>query len=306
MTDHDPDQTAIVRISELTRDETDELGLRVPTLTVLRGREVGRVYRLKAGSTIVGRSSGAPISLPEEGISRNHVEFLVRGLDEVMVRDLGSTNGTFLNERPLDHRLKPLRDGDRVRLAASVLLKFAFKDPLEESAQQQVYDQSVRDPLTGIFNKRYLNERLDQVFADAQRAERPLALVIFDLDHFKEINDTHGHDIGDAVLRAVTDAVRRSLRQDEIFARYGGEEFVVLLPDTTTEIAGRVAERLRMGIEALDLRNEGAPVLITASFGVAGTDSERFQAANPLFVRADQRLYRAKRRGRNQVVADED
>ncbi|MCB9743992.1 MAG: GGDEF domain-containing protein [Alphaproteobacteria bacterium] len=304
MNEHDPDQTAIVRLSELTREETDELGLRVPTLTVLRGRELGRVYRLDAGSTIIGRSSSAPISLSEEGISRNHVEVLVRGIDDVALRDLGSTNGTFLNERRVDHRFRPLRDGDRVRLAGSVLLKFAFKDPLEESAQQLVYDQSVRDPLTGIFNKRYLNEELERAFTEAKRSGEALALVIFDLDHFKSVNDSFGHDVGDLVLRSVTEAARRSLRQDEVLARYGGEEFVVLLEGTSSAVAAKVAERLREAVERLQLDHKGAPIPVTASFGVAGLDQEDFAHAHALFVRADQRLYAAKRQGRNQVVSE--
>ncbi|MCB9759821.1 MAG: GGDEF domain-containing protein [Alphaproteobacteria bacterium] len=296
----DPDETAIVKTSTLLARQE---GSRQPSLQVLKGMDIGRAHRLAFGSTLIGRSPKVDLPLPDEGISRIHAEIVVNGEDEVYVRDCGSTNGTFLNGERLNTTLRALGEGDRIQLSGNVLFQFSFQDPLEESVRQQLYNSAVRDPLTHCYNKRYFQDRLHQEFAYAVRHNRPISLIVFDLDHFKQINDRFGHDIGDEVLRELAGRVQQALRQEEVFARYGGEEFIVLMRDTALEQATLVAERLRRVIAESPVHAEGRNVEVTASFGVASTSVERFDTPHPLFTRADQQLYRAKRAGRNQVMA---
>jgi diguanylate cyclase (GGDEF)-like protein len=162
--------------------------------------------------------------------------------------------------------------------------------------------QSVLDPLTGLFNRRYFDETLRRELARARRMASPLSLVVLDVDHFKRVNDGFGHAAGDAVLRAIAQLVRQSIRYCDVACRYGGEELVILMPDCAQPDAVRRAESLRADIAGAPPMNDGAgPDTITASFGVAefplhGPD------ADALFRAADQAMYRAKREGRNRVV----
>jgi diguanylate cyclase (GGDEF)-like protein len=162
--------------------------------------------------------------------------------------------------------------------------------------------QSVLDPLTGLFNRRYFDETLRRELARSRRMASPLSLVVLDVDHFKHVNDGFGHAAGDAVLRAIAQLVRQSIRYCDVACRYGGEELVILMPDCAQPDAARRAEALRADIAGAPPMNDGAgPDIITASFGVAeyplhGAD------ADALFLAADQAMYRAKREGRNRVV----
>jgi diguanylate cyclase (GGDEF)-like protein len=163
--------------------------------------------------------------------------------------------------------------------------------------------QSVLDPLTGLFNRRYFDESLKRELARSRRMVSPLSLVVLDVDHFKRVNDGFGHAAGDAVLRAIAQLVRQSIRDCDVACRYGGEELVILMPDCVQEDAARRAEALRADIAGAPPTIDGAgPDVITASFGVAeyplhGPD------ADALFWAADKALYKAKREGRNRVVA---
>ena len=162
--------------------------------------------------------------------------------------------------------------------------------------------QSVLDPLTGLFNRRYFDETLRRELARSRRMASPLSLVVLDVDHFKRVNDGFGHAAGDAVLRAIAQLIRQSIRYGDVACRYGGEELVILMPDCAQADAVRRAESLRADIAGAPPMNDGAgPDTITASFGVAefplhGPDAEA------LFRAADQAMYRAKREGRNRVV----
>ena len=163
--------------------------------------------------------------------------------------------------------------------------------------------QSVLDPLTGLFNRRYFEETLRRELARSRRMASPLSLVVLDVDHFKRVNDGYGHATGDAVLRAIAQLVRQSIRDCDVACRYGGEELVILMPDCAQPDAARCAEALRADIAGAPPMLEGAgPDTITASLGVAefpihGPDAEA------LFRAADKALYQAKREGRNRVVA---
>jgi two-component system cell cycle response regulator len=161
------------------------------------------------------------------------------------------------------------------------------------------------DELTGLSNRRHLFERLTHLWQVARRHERPLSCALLDIDHFKHINDTHGHAAGDAVLRALADVCRKCLRASDLAARIGGEEFCVICPETDAAGAASVAERTRAAIEAHDFRIDGKRMPVTASFGVAGSRTAH-AGLEQMIAAADAMLYRAKSAGRNQVwVADE-
>ena len=169
-----------------------------------------------------------------------------------------------------------------------------------ETAEARIRELAITDDLTGLRNRRYVTQRLAEELKRADRYRQPLACVLFDVDRFKLVNDTHGHDAGDAVLRAISDAATAECRQSDVLGRWGGEEFLLVLPATTAEGARVIAARLREVVERLRVPNRGADLQVTASFGVA-TALEGEEEILPLLRRADEALYRAKAGGRNRV-----
>jgi two-component system cell cycle response regulator len=164
---------------------------------------------------------------------------------------------------------------------------------------------AITDQLTGLHNRRYMSRHLDNLLSDATKTGKSLAFVIMDIDFFKSVNDTHGHDIGDEVLREFAKRIAANVRGIDLVCRYGGEEFVVVMPDTDVAYAYMVAERLRKSIETTPIEISRAPgkLNITISIGIAKSEIEN-DTAEALLHRADQQLYCAKRTGRNRVVAD--
>lgn len=170
-----------------------------------------------------------------------------------------------------------------------------------ESANTKLQELALRDGLTGLLNRRYWESCLEREFARHQRYDNPVSLVIFDIDHFKRVNDTYGHQTGDEVIRATARITSQLVRETDFAGRYGGEEFVVLLPGTTLDGAAQFAERLRSTIERQQLDYQGSPLTFTISLGVAtlADDMAGYQA---LLERADKALYQSKEGGRNQVT----
>lgn len=167
---------------------------------------------------------------------------------------------------------------------------------------EKVERLSVTDGLTGLFNRRHFSERIDEEFSKATRYKTPLSLLIMDVDHFKRVNDTYGHQVGDVVLVAVAQILRQSVRETDLIGRYGGEEFVVLLPHTDTEQAGAVAEKIRKAVSETFI-GEMDGKAVTISIGLAGLNGVEADNVEDLIRHADGALYRAKEEGRNRVVA---
>ncbi len=161
---------------------------------------------------------------------------------------------------------------------------------------------ALTDALTGMHNRRYFDEALGQYLLEFGRIGKPVGLMIFDLDHFKQINDTHGHDVGDDVLRAIAGCLKEMTRYHDVVARLGGEEFAVVAPGMNADMLGRLAERIRAAIAVIPITVTGNVRLrVTSSVGLAVWNGR--EDADELFRRADQHLYRAKRLGRNRVCA---
>lgn len=298
--------TDLSRTFSVTDDEADEGGSSAPIAASViliahpDGQLLGNRYDLKPGAAlIIGRSPEADISLPEvKSISRMHLRVEHRG-SAVVIEDLGSTNGTIVN----DERIKegtPLASGDRFQVG-SCHFKLLHDQDVEHAYHQTIHNLVMYDGLTDIFNKRKFNEELTREFSRARRYDRPLSLVLFDLDHFKSVNDSHGHLCGDFVLHAVASRVERQIRAEQVFARVGGEEFAVLCPETGADHARIVAERLRLDIGGLPVSYQNTEVPVTCSFGVAELTEDTTTAAQ-LFEAADRALYIAKNSGRDAVA----
>jgi two-component system cell cycle response regulator len=203
-----------------------------------------------------------------------------------------------------DYLTRPVDKNELVARVRTQLRKKRYADRLRHNVQLSL-EMAITDQLTGLHNRRYMSRHLDTLLGNAKRNGRPLAFVIMDIDFFKQVNDTHGHDIGDEVLREFASRISANVRGIDLACRYGGEEFVVAMPDTDMAFACNIAERLRQSIETTPVkisRDPGA-LNITISIGIARCEGEG-DTAEQLLHRADQALYRAKRTGRNKVVAD--
>ena len=267
-------------------------------LIVLTGDGVGSMFRIE-GESIIGRSSTANVRLNDDGVSRRHARLIQKG-SSVVIEDLNSANGTFVNDEQITERT--LRDGDKIRIGSTSILKFSYHDDLEESFQQRMYEAALYDSLTRAFNKKYLLERLPTELAYAKRHGTSLSLLMFDVDFFKKINDTYGHLAGDAVLIKLAKLAAGALRQEDIFGRYGGEEFAILCRGVKLQHAGVLGERLRSTVESSIFEHEGRRLAVTISVGVASYPTSPVETPNQLIAAADEALYEAKRCGRNRVL----
>jgi two-component system cell cycle response regulator len=203
-----------------------------------------------------------------------------------------------------DYLTRPVDKNELVARVRTQLRKKRYADRLRHNVQLSL-EMAITDQLTGLHNRRYMSRHLDTLMTDAQKNGRPLAFVIMDIDFFKQVNDTYGHDIGDEVLKEFAARINANVRGIDLACRYGGEEFVVAMPDTDMAFATNIAERLRHSIETTPVKISRNPgyLNITISIGIARCEGEG-DTAEQLLHRADQALYRAKRTGRNKVVAD--
>ena len=269
-------------------------------LIVLAGSNVGEMYKIAKEAISIGRAQGADLQILDEGISRQHAAIVLRG-GEAVIEDAGSRNGTFVNGKRIDRHV--LRDGDKIQVGSTTILKFTYHDQLDESFQQQMYESALRDGLTRAFNKKDFLDRLESEFRFAKRHGTPLALVMLDIDHFKRINDTHGHIAGDQVLATLARRIQETIRTEDVFARYGGEEFAIILRALDSARAMAMAERLRQVIEGIEIKTGQTVVPLTVSLGVAGYPDCNVPDPMALIAVADEALYAAKRGGRNRSQA---
>ncbi|HTV20816.1 MAG TPA: GGDEF domain-containing protein [Polyangiaceae bacterium] len=270
------------------------------TLTRIDGPNAGRVLALRSEQLTIGRSPRADLHLAEEGVSRKHARICWAG-DAYMLEDLGSQNGTFVWGKAIN--AVQLRQGDLVRVGPVATLRFCWMDEHQKNLLEELYESSVRDPLTGAFNRRHFSERLEAELAYSKRHGADVSLLLLDIDYFKKINDQYGHLEGDRVLRELTRVCHQGLRTEDMFARYGGEEFAVLLRGVPLAGAARAAERLRVAI-AEQVFVGDPPLSVSVSIGCASIDCIEDASSGALIHVADQRLYEAKQAGRGRVVAE--
>ena len=268
-------------------------------LVVLAGASVGEMYKIEIEKTVIGRGQNAQIRLLDDGISREHAQLVIQG-ERVVLEDLGSTNGTYCNGLKVDR--KELVDGDKILVGSTTILKFTYHDNLDEIFQKQMYESALRDGLTKAFNKRYFTDRLESEFTFSTRHMTPLVLVLFDIDHFKNVNDTFGHQAGDFVLTEMCNMMVASLRAEDVFARYGGEEFAIVCRGSDVVQGQIVSERLRKAVEGNKFIYEGKTIPVTISLGLAALPDPGIADANDFIRAADAALYVSKKTGRNRVT----
>jgi diguanylate cyclase (GGDEF)-like protein len=242
----------------------------------------------------IGRDEGLTLTIDSERVSRRHAR-IRRLAGRLVIEDPGSTNGTFVNDERIRTHL--LADGDQIRIG-KVVLKYVEHE-VEAHYHEQLQKLASVDGLTGAFNKRYFEDLLGRTVAGRNAESPPLSLVVFDIDHFKKINDTSGHAAGDAVLKQFAQVVRAQIRDHDIFCRIGGEEFAVIMEATVLPAARIAAELVRGAIEMNDFVFEEKRIVVTAILGVA--EHEPGETSEAFFKRADARLYEAKNTGRNRV-----
>lgn len=262
------------------------------------GPLMGQRFTLAERETYIGRGSDCKIQLDFDSVSRRHA-LLARKGAAIIATDLDSTNGTYVNEEQLKPRAA-LGNGDLLQIG-NAIFKFLTGGNIETNYHEAIYRMTIIDGLTGAHNKRFLIDFLDRELARAMRYARPMSLVMFDLDHFKKVNDTHGHLTGDHVLRELTRRIAARIRREELLARYGGEEFVVVLPEADHQGALQFAEQIRGLVADEAVEFEGNILHMTISLGVATYSGESIDV-NAFIKQADDNLYRAKNGGRNRVV----
>ncbi|MEW5741858.1 MAG: GGDEF domain-containing protein [Myxococcota bacterium] len=275
-------------------------GERTPVLMVVGGprTSIGRVFRITS-DLLLGRAGEADVWLDGEGVSRKHARVLREGAG-ITVVDLGSKNGTWVNGERIERRA--LSAGDLLQVGAQHLLRFTWQDQLDEAAHRTLLDNAIRDGLTGACNRTYFLDQLRKEVSAAMRHAQPLSLALLDLDHFKRINDTHGHAAGDLVLRHFARTVNTLIRNEDTFGRIGGEEFALILRACPEAEAVKVMDRIRAEVEQLDLMHGETRVVVTVSVGVSSLEPGVATSDVMLMEQADKAMYRAKRAGRNRVA----
>jgi diguanylate cyclase (GGDEF)-like protein len=274
-------------------------------LLVLAGPQFGAIFPLAAGRELVlGRREDADIQIQDDGVSRRHASVRVDG-EGAVVTDLGSQNGTYVDgKRVPDARVA---DGARIQVGGQTTLKFIWADELDARYQMKLAEGALQDALTGLYNRRHLDERLAGELAAAQRHGRPVSVLVIDIDLFKNVNDAHGHLAGDEALKMVAFVLRAAVRREDVLARYGGEEFVVVARETPLEGASALAERIRRAVERSRCTWNGHELGVTVSIGVTVSAVHGGfvpgRSDHDVLVAADRALYLAKQGGRNRVVA---
>jgi len=291
------DRTAIVNLKELKAPRRQSKDRHL--LVRVRGAELGRVTLLSPERMRVGRSQDSEMWLSDDGVSRRHASLYREGGGYIL-EDEGSANGTFVAGLKITRH--ELRDGDVIQFGPTAVFRYTLSDEAQETLLRQLYDASVTDALTGAHNREHFDTQLRAELSYARRHNTDVSLVIFDADHFKKVNDTYGHQVGDAVLMQIANVVRGTVRSEDVFARYGGEEFALVLRGIDVEGACAVADRLRERIAALSINSERGQLKVTVSAGCASLSTSEDKTPEGLIAMADRRLYGAKHAGRNRVV----
>lgn len=297
--DHNNSTIVITDIRKALAAAEEEAKQKPACLLAVGGELNGQIFNLVQGENVVGRNPDCAIALDFHGVSRKHFTIELGQGGTATVTDLGSANGTYLNNQKLTEPTV-LKRADMIKIG-SIAMKYLPQGDPERLTYDKLHEEANTDGLTKCYNKTYFNNSLELEVKKSKVTGKPLTLIIFDLDHFKKLNDNYGHDAGDYVLKEKARLIRdNGIRQGDVFARYGGEEFCILLPNTNLKQGFEIAERLRKLIEKHEFIYDGKRLPVTASIGVAdyrlgvnnGTD---------LFKRADASVYKSKEGGRNQV-----
>ena len=258
----------------------------------------GSMMPLSFRRLTLGRDQGSTIEINDDFMSRTHAMLELTDAGYTLT-DCHSRNGTFVNDQRIfaAHLLKP---GDQIRMGNHIF-KYLSADHVEALYHEAVYEMMTVDALTGVYNRRYFEDAFRREVLRTQRHGRTLALLMFDIDLFKQINDTHGHLVGDQILKSLSTRIRTRVRGDEIFARVGGEEFAIVLVESGRENARQIAESICELVASAPLLPELPDLRVTISVGGTFANGLEPVTDEDLISRADHQMYMAKAAGRNCV-----
>ncbi len=273
-------------------------------LTIIAGNEAdfGKHFVLERKRTAIGREKINDITLSDGKVSKAHCEISVirssRGVEQISLLDLDSTNGTYVNGEAVVQTT--LKAGDKIQ-AGSTILQLSYSDEIEREYHAKLFDFAARDALTGMYNKRFIVNELENYCRIARRSNRVFSIIMLDIDDFKQINDRYGHLAGDEYLKRIAGLFQRTLREQDIAGRIGGEEFLVILPETAIEGAFQLAVRIRKGVEDFVLSLQSQEIRTTLSAGVCQYE-RGLKEVKDLLDLADQAMYEAKKSEKNKVM----
>lgn len=267
-----------------------------PLLVVMHGSLLGMTYAIRDEVIAIGRTATLDIPIDDENVSRRHAEITFDG-SSVKIKDLDSTNGTFVNSQRITDTI--LHDGDLI-LIGRVLFKFIRSSSIENRFFDQMYALATTDFLTGIFNRQHIISRLESEFARSRRYNRPLSVLLYDIDHFKHVNDSFGHLAGDQLLMESSRLIGKSVRNQDYYGRFGGDEFMIICPETDLNNTVLLAQRLAQVLAKWSYSYQSRKLDFNISIGLAAL-SDEMRSAVDLIAKADTLMYRSKQRGRNHI-----
>jgi diguanylate cyclase (GGDEF)-like protein len=303
MASDNSDKTAMIGLDQETINRELKKAQESPDCFVLiRGTPQGHSYFMEKDEMIIGRDASADISITDPLISRKHAKITREGTT-VKIEDLGSSNGSDINGKKLVAGTPTTLSKEDIIKLGNSMLKYLPAGHIEIITYGNLDRQKNTDAMTKCFNKGYFLEAIEAEVKRAKALASPITLLFFDLDHFKKVNDTYGHEAGDHVLKEFANIVRNSgtYKQKDIFARYGGEEFCLLMPGTTSAEAAPIAETIRGMVHMYSFMYEGKRIPVTTSMGVSELKGDT-ETAQDLIKAADKALYQSKQGGRNRVT----
>ena len=262
----------------------------------MHGSLLGMTYAIRDEVIAIGRTATLDIPIDDENVSRRHAEITFDG-SSVKIKDLDSTNGTFVNSQRITDTI--LHDGDLI-LIGRVLFKFIRSSSIENRFFDQMYALATTDFLTGIFNRQHIISRLESEFARSRRYNRPLSILLYDIDHFKHVNDSFGHLAGDQLLMESSRLIGKSVRSQDYYGRFGGDEFMIICPETDLNNTVLLAQRLVQVLAKWSYSYQSRKLDFNISIGLAAL-SDEMRSAVDLIAKADTLMYRSKQRGRNHI-----
>jgi len=298
---------------ELTEGETQLIDLENNTLALdiqkakakeavlitIRGTPQGKKFVLNKEEHILGRDKEADIRVNDTNVSRRHSVIKKSPAGGYTIEDCGSRNGTYLNDVKLQYATG-LNKEDMIKVGTTIL-KYIPAGEIEILYQDNLTNAAYMDELTQVFNRNYISQALEAEFKRARALHTSFPVVLFDIDNFKTVNDTHGHDAGDFVLRELTNVIKTSgLRERDLLGRWGGEEFILLVSNSTEAVAVEAAERIRKVVANHKFMYGQKEIPVTISLGVANI-KRAHTSSQDLYKEADQALYASKKTGKNKV-----
>ena len=270
------------------------------SITIISGPRTGLSLQLEANTDItLGRSPDAGIQIADTGISRVHMRTYFDGT-HVIIEDLNSANGSFVNGTKLTGKLE-IKNGDQVSIGVSTVLKFSLNNQLDAEYKDYIEEQLSKDILTKAYNRKAFAHFLNSAYLAAKRDVSSLCLFMIDVDNFKTINDSYGHQVGDKILKYIADKLIQTVRSTDIVCRYGGDEFSIICPNIDSLSGLQLAEQVRNKVEAMTFTVGDKDVNTTLSIGVSNYPDNKIQCVSQFIAYADKAMYQAKRKGRNQI-----